>query len=195
MRHQLQRVQNAVVSVYRWLAWQGRRLLGRFPQEGAVEYRYYRRTGYCNQCSRCCQDIYLVYGDKAIETEAEFKKLQAKWADYRHFKIKRQTEHGLMFECTRLKADGSCGIYESRPGFCRRYPHEDTLLTGGELATDCSYRFEPLKPFNRVLAQKDYKQGQKITMRKRPACGSVALPTHSQQPAENRQQGVSTPHA
>lgn len=123
------------------------------PQAGEVMGQYYKRTGACNMCGKCCTNIYLVHNKEVIKTAYEFEKLQALESEYQGFTPVEVDEHGLRVACKHLKADNSCEIYEERPSFCRKYPSEVGILLGAELATGCGYSFELLKTFNQVLAE------------------------------------------
>lgn len=123
------------------------------PQEGVLEGQYYRRSGSCNSCARCCQEIYLVYGGEVVAQPEAFEQLKKLEPQYQAFVIQETTEYGLLFACSNLLPDNSCGIYEDRPQFCRDYPSETNLLQGGTLPADCSYTFEVRKPFHQVLQQ------------------------------------------
>lgn len=122
-------------------------------QTGSVTGRFYRRTGACRGCGRCCTQIYLVHGDETITTLDQFERLKPFNPDYASFEPVDETEHGLLFRCRHLQADARCAQYEKRPLFCRRYPSEASLLMGGALAETCGYRFEPLLSFREVLAR------------------------------------------
>ncbi|HEY9745424.1 MAG TPA: YkgJ family cysteine cluster protein [Oculatellaceae cyanobacterium] len=124
-----------------------------FKQSGPVQGQYYERTGSCNRCGKCCTNIYLIHGQKVIDTPELFEELQLSNPEYQYFKPVSQDEEGLLFQCTHLQPDNTCGIYENRPEFCRKYPSEQTLLMGGKLAESCGYRFRLLRTFQDVLQQ------------------------------------------
>jgi hypothetical protein len=121
-------------------------------QNQPVVGKYYVRTGSCNGCGVCCQNIYLVHQERPIASVAEFERLQHLFDDYAPFHPIEETEYGLVFRCGQLQADNTCGIYDSRPDFCRRYPTELSLVQGGKLADECSYVFTPRAAFPQVLA-------------------------------------------
>lgn len=121
------------------------------PQKGAVEYQYYVRTGECHQCGQCCSGIYLVHGDEVIESVEQFDKLKERYEDYRHFIPMEETDIGVMFRCRNLQPDNTCGIYEDRPLFCRKYPSEATLIYGGSLAPQCGFTFKAKHKFAEIL--------------------------------------------
>ncbi|MEZ4574220.1 MAG: YkgJ family cysteine cluster protein [Vampirovibrionales bacterium] len=123
------------------------------PQRGEVQYKYYVRTGACNQCGMCCSDISLVHNEKIIETEEEFEALKVFFEDYRYFEPIGSNQYGLRFKCKNLNEDKQCTIYEDRPRFCKKYPSEDTLLMGAELAPQCGFGFKPRFSFDEVLSQ------------------------------------------
>lgn len=131
------------------------------PQAGTIEYTYYTRTGDCNQCGQCCSNIYLLHNQEVIASSEHFEKLKQRHEDYRHFVPIEITDSGVKFRCTQLQDDNRCGIHDSRPSFCKKYPSEDTILLGGELSPDCSYAFEIKQHFAQVLS----KTAQKKTLR------------------------------
>lgn len=122
-------------------------------QTGVLQGQYYERSGSCNQCGKCCTNIYLVYGQQTIESVEMFEEVKHANPEYQYFKPVAQEEDGLLFQCIHLQADNSCGIYNDRPEFCRRYPSEHSLLMGGKLAEGCGYSFRLLKSFQDVLGE------------------------------------------
>jgi uncharacterized protein len=147
------------------------------PQNGEVTYSYYIRTGDCNQCGQCCSGIALVHNSKPIMTIAEFDVLKKHHDDYRHFIPIEVAEHGVVFRCSHLQPDNSCGIYHDRPSFCRKYPSEDTLLLGGQLAPECSYVFEKKFQFSQLLDQAANKSPESLR-RVGKLLNDVKEPTH-----------------
>jgi Fe-S-cluster containining protein len=121
------------------------------PQSGTVEFQYYIRKGACHGCGECCSGIYLVHGEKPITTIAEFNQLQPRHQDYQHFVPIEENDTGVMFRCKHLQEDKTCGIYEDRPLFCKKYPTEATLIYGGNLAERCGYNFKAKKHFSELL--------------------------------------------
>jgi Fe-S-cluster containining protein len=124
----------------------------KIPQAGSLRGKYYERTGACTQCGQCCSNIYLVHGEQTINSLPLFEELQATTPDYASFvPIDADSEGNLLFCCTHLQVDKRCGIYDTRPDFCRRYPSEQGMLMGAKLAADCGYQFRLLKSFQTVL--------------------------------------------
>ncbi len=125
------------------------------PQAGRLQGQYYERTGQCNQCGKCCTQIYLVYGQQTINSVEMFEAIKAENPEYASFKPLRNEsdEEGLQFQCVLLQPDNTCGAYEQRPDFCRNYPSEQSLLMGGKLAEGCGYQFRLLQNFQAVLQQ------------------------------------------
>ncbi len=121
------------------------------PQSGPVTYDYYVRTGQCNQCGQCCSGIYLIHGEDVIESIEKFDKLKDRHEDYQHFVPIEETDVGVRFRCRHLQPDNSCGIYEDRPLFCKKYPSEATLLFGGSLAPKCGFAFKAKHKFTEIL--------------------------------------------
>lgn len=124
---------------------------GDLPQSGTVAGKHYTRTGQCNQCGKCCTNIYLVYNQRTVQTVAEFDHLRQLEPEYRYFTPLDETEHGVRFQCKHLKLDNSCAIYGERPLFCQQYPSEYGVILGAELAKGCGYAFKPNQSFADVL--------------------------------------------
>lgn len=124
-------------------------------QAGTIQGQYYERSGACNQCGKCCTRIYLVYGQQTINSLALFEEVKAQNPEYQYFKplMAESDEEGLLFQCVHLQSDNRCGIYDSRPQFCRQYPSEHAMLMGAKLAEGCGYQFRLLKTFQDVLRQ------------------------------------------
>ena len=124
-------------------------------QDGFVQGKYYQRSGSCNRCGKCCTNIYLVYNRQTITSIPMFESIKAENPEYESFKpmLEDSDEDGILFQCTHLQADNTCGAYEDRPDFCRQYPSEHGLLLGGKLAKGCGYSFKLLKNFQTVLQQ------------------------------------------
>ena len=120
-------------------------------QSGTVQGSYYERTGSCNQCGKCCSHIYLVHGQKLLVDEEHFESLKKENHEYAYFKVIDRQPDGLLFQCVHLQDDKSCGVYNDRPDFCRKYPSEHSILMGGKLADGCGYQFRLLKSFQDVL--------------------------------------------
>jgi Fe-S-cluster containining protein len=116
--------------------------------------KYYKRTGSCGQCGSCCKDIHLVHEERCIDSKELFDALKQKHTEYEYFEPVDQDDQGLIFQCTHLQPDNSCGIYETRPLLCRQYPNEKILMVGGHLAKRCGYHFELLRSFQSILDEK-----------------------------------------
>lgn len=127
-------------------------------QSEPVDGEFYIRTGSCHGCGACCQNIYLVHNGEAIASHETFEALKPNNPEYAYFVPTEQTESGLQFRCTHLQPDNRCGIYENRPGFCRRYPMEQVLRMGGALAEECGYHFTLKRNFQSVLSEALLKQ-------------------------------------
>ncbi len=123
------------------------------PQSGAVVGEYYRRSGACNMCGRCCTNIYLVHEEDTIKTVADFERYQEVEPEFHGFIPIDKDDHGVKFQCKHLKDDKSCAVYADRPSFCRQYPSEKGVLLGGVLADECGYSFEVINKFKDVLAK------------------------------------------
>jgi uncharacterized protein len=121
--------------------------------EPVVLGKYYSRTGSCNGCGQCCHHIYLIVNKQVLANEAMFREARERFPEYEAFEPIEQTDTGLLFRCRNLLPDNRCGIYESRPDFCRSYPQEENILKGGNLHSDCSYVFTLRKTFDKVLQE------------------------------------------
>lgn len=112
----------------------------------------YIRTGKCNTCGRCCQEIYVRHSSAFITNEEEFKKLQGLHFFYSYLKVIGKNETGLIFECTKLdKEKGICTAYSKRALICRQYPQEEIFMLGGVISDDCGFKFTPIRSFEEVL--------------------------------------------
>ena len=142
-------MQRGILRVGAWLGFQPQQQDG-FPLVGD----YYTRTGSCNQCGQCCQNIYLTYRRKVIETDADFFAIkQLHPQEYGTFEPLEQGTKGVVFRCTALGSNNQCTQYETRPSFCRTYPTEDALLAGSKLPVECSYQFKVNHTFQQVLKE------------------------------------------
>lgn len=130
------------------------RVLKKDPkQSGEVVGQYLKRQGSCNQCGRCCTNIYLIHEEHTLKTIEEFERYRSVEPEFEGFIPVDQDEHGLKFQCKHLKPDNTCAIYDDRPGFCRYYPSEEGILMGGALAEQCGYSFEVITKFKAILAK------------------------------------------
>lgn len=109
--------------------------------------------GACKQRGECCKRLILQYGGKAIQSHKQFNAMLKRNPAYSIFKpFDKVSDDGfLRCSCTKLKADGRCGIYDTRPDFCRRYPDPAMLAKGGGLLPGCGYRIVPKKNFAQLL--------------------------------------------
>jgi len=126
---------------------------GQPQQTGEVTGRYLKRRGSCNQCGRCCTNIYLIHENDTIKTVAEFEQYQRVDKEFEGFIPIDTDEHGVRFQCKHLQANNHCAIYTDRPSFCRQYPSEKGVLLGGVLAEECGYSFEVIHKFKTILAE------------------------------------------
>lgn len=127
-------------------------------EEPPVEGKYYTRTGSCNGCGQCCQNIALIHDGQVISRLSEFDALKEKFPEYAAFRVSKTDGEGLLFKCSHLQEDNSCGIYDNRPGFCRNYPDETGLILGGKLPSECSYQFKLKQTFDEVLKKNSLEQ-------------------------------------
>lgn len=130
-------------------------------QSGVQMGQYYKRSGECHTCGKCCKDIFLIHEERTIESLEAFEILKEQNPEYTHFIPVRETVDGLQFQCKHLSSENRCLIYQNRPDFCRKYPSEKTILLGGKLAEGCGYQFELLKSFHTVLGDLSEKNSNK----------------------------------
>ncbi len=123
------------------------------PQNGEQTGQFYQRSGGCNQCGKCCTNIYLVYNKTTVQTLEQFERLKQFEPEYQYFTPLNETEHGVRFRCRHLQANNACAIYQERPDFCKQYPSEAGIMLGAELAEGCGYAFEAIKKFKAVMAE------------------------------------------
>ncbi|NJL77439.1 MAG: hypothetical protein HC892_22790, partial [Saprospiraceae bacterium] len=72
-----------------------------------------------------------------------------------------KTEHGLVFECTKLDRETNrCSVYKTRSFICRAYPQEEIFMLGGEIGEHCGFKFTPIESFEEVMS----KVRKKITL-------------------------------
>ncbi len=113
----------------------------------------YYRTGKCNECGRCCENIYVNHGKKGfIKTEEEFEKLKLLNSFYRSLTCTGQDEIGLLFKCNNLDTvTRKCKNHLFRPPICRNYPMEEIFKMGGILSQNCGYELKPIDSFEDIL--------------------------------------------
>ena len=116
--------------------------------------RHYYRTGRCLCCGQCCQHIYVKHGNKVIDNEDLFKKLQYIHRFYSYLTVIGKDETGLIFSCQMQDSiTKKCKIHKNRPGICRRYPQEELFMMGGSISEGCGYKLEPIVSFSEVLTE------------------------------------------
>lgn len=102
---------------------------------------YYKITGECKQCGKCCNYMYSY----DTYTEKEFKIMQFLYPAYRRFYIKGKDEDGnLIFACKLVTKDGKCSVYNKRLAMCKRYPVKK-LRHKAQLHDGCGYKVEDIK--------------------------------------------------
>lgn len=97
--------------------------------------------GGCKQCGSCCRSLSIEGYGGWLRTETEFITLTRMRPEYKRFRIVGQTGGCLLFACTEICANGSCGDYLNRPSLCRNFPHHDLLITGAKMPPHCGYYF------------------------------------------------------
>jgi Fe-S-cluster containining protein len=109
--------------------------------------------GACKMTGRCCQALMLGYGLRPIRTVREFEKMKKKREHYKMFQPvpKEYSDGYLRFSCANLTEDHLCGIHDTRPEMCRRYPDPLMFRFGGELLPGCGYELVPAVSFEEEL--------------------------------------------
>lgn len=108
---------------------------------------YYKITGSCKKCSKCCRYLYC----KDLSGELEFKFLQFIYKDYRNFKIIGKDEKGnYILSCTHIQKNNLCPIYKNRPKVCKNYPKKK-IKAKVQLHKGCGYQATPEKAFKDFL--------------------------------------------
>lgn len=106
-----------------------------------------KRVGKCKQCGNCCKDFIIDMRVGSV-TDFEFTEylrwleghvgVEANIVDFKG----RQVELLIRNQCKHLAKndDGTymCGINDSKPDICKRYPEEDY---GDEIAKNCGFKF------------------------------------------------------
>ena len=119
-----------------------------------------RIEGACKQTGKCCQNLILVDNGRPIRTQQDFDALVQRVAYNAMFVPREKTvaDGFLRFSCRNLTAEHRCGIYESRPEICRRYPEPEMMNFGGGLLPGCGYSI-PQKKFGDLLDEELKKKG------------------------------------
>lgn len=121
-----------------------------------LKYPKIRFEGSCKLRGECCRNLLLGYRFRAIRTLKEFEKEKKRNAHYEMFipQDKRLEDGYLRFSCSKLTEDNKCGIHETRPEMCRRYPDPEMVRYGGTLLPGCGYRLVSEKSFDSYLGEK-----------------------------------------
>lgn len=114
--------------------------------------RKYIRSGSCNGCGACCEQIYVKTAKFVVRSKEHFEILQKKHRFYRDLENIGEDENGLVFACKNLDPHTKkCKIHKFRAHICREYPREELFMMGGGLSDGCGFKFEPIEPFSKVL--------------------------------------------
>ncbi len=109
-------------------------------------------AGSCIRCGSCCLSISLEGPFGWLRSERTFKKMVIASPEYKRFVIIGRDAQGyLLFRCTCVTQDGSCGDYDKRPALCRHFPESSLPFAGGQLPPTCGYRFVEGVSFKKVL--------------------------------------------
>lgn len=119
-----------------------------------LKKKYYR-TGSCNGCGKCCENIYVNHGKKGfIKSIEEFNRLKLFHSFYRNLDVIGSDELGLTFKCRHLDPNTrKCTIHFFRPPICRNYPMEEIFKMGGILTEECGYKLVPIESFDEILSK------------------------------------------
>ena len=130
--------------------------------------RHYYRTGKCNMCGACCENIYVRHNGSVIKTKEEFEKIKKEdnYSFYQHITIINKDDFGLIFECNKFdKEKRLCKDHKNRPSICKNYPSEEIFSFGAQLQDNCGYRFSPIESFDEIfkkISKKPVKNFEKI---------------------------------
>ncbi|MFN8277130.1 MAG: YkgJ family cysteine cluster protein [Chitinophagales bacterium] len=111
----------------------------------------------CLQCAGCCKTISPRFKTPDITRIARFLKLRESALIEQYLRLDEDGDYVVQQSpCPFLGADNYCGIYDVRPGDCRKYPYTDsgeffeytntTLLN----STICPAVFEVLEKLRQV---------------------------------------------
>lgn len=101
---------------------------------------YYKISGACKQCGKCCNYMYSF----DTYTEKEFKIMQFLYPAYKRFYIKGKDEFGnFIFACKYVTPEGKCSVYKKRLKMCKRYPVK-RLPRKAVLHEGCGYKVEDI---------------------------------------------------
>lgn len=118
-----------------------------------LKHRYYR-SGKCNMCGCCCENIYVRHNGKVIFEEKEFDEIKRtdSYSFYHHISVIGKDDFGLIFSCDKFdKEKRLCKDHKNRPSICRNYPSEEIFSFGASLQQDCGFTFTPIESFNEVF--------------------------------------------
>ena len=115
--------------------------------------KHVRITGACKQTGNCCRNLILLNGKRPVRNMRDFERLKRRYPEYEMFsrRAEQSSDEMLRFTCSNLTEQHTCGIYESRPLMCRRYPSAAMVQAGGDLLPGCGYKIEPVESFDHLL--------------------------------------------
>ena len=125
-------------------------------------YPKFRIEGACKMTGNCCRSLILVDRGRPICSRKGFDAL-VKREPYHDMFVPREEpddEGRLRFSCRNLTDDHRCGIYDTRPHFCRSYPEPRMFRLGGELLPGCGYQFVWENDFEQLLDNQLVQQGK-----------------------------------
>ena len=147
-------------------------------------------SGKCEMCGKCCTSLNFTLGAGWISSKRAFERLKKKYPEYERFEICGRAPGGaITFRCRMLGDDNLCSDHENRPAFCREYPTRDVYFMGGELLSNCGFRFEAVPSFKNMLREKIGVSSMEIPSEKRDQSSNIADNvelTSEQKDAENK---------
>ena len=108
-----------IMQLYRWLKKTDlyfTYVTRRFPK--------FSIEGECKMTGNCCRQLILVDRGRSIRSLTVFNALVRREPFHEMFVPldEKDSEGRLRFSCSNLTHEHRCGIYHSRPDFCRSYP-------------------------------------------------------------------------
>lgn len=108
--------------------------------------------GFCTQCGACCQGFCLNINCAWLLSRRRLQRELQKHPLYDRFEVDGKNARGnFEFNCSYLTEEGTCKDHENRPSLCKGYPERDLYFMNATLPEDCSYYYEEVTSFARVL--------------------------------------------
>ena len=112
--------------------------------------------GKCESTGNCCRKMAIYSRGKKIESLDSYQELVKKKPKYKIFKPVYQYQ-GIIkhFKCSNLTEENVCKDYDNRPDFCKTYPYNLFLKTGG-VFSGCGYSVRKTN-INPIILNKNLK--------------------------------------